>query len=85
MAFARGWNVLIISTCLGESEFATITTDEIIMHGINTYRGLQKDTAINEAKIDSRIIALTMNFGLPMGIPTIPVTTIEDKINTIAF
>ena len=85
MAFASGWNVRIISTCLGESEFATMTIEEIVMHGIRTYRGLQKDTAINEAKTDSRIIALTMNFGLPIGIPTIPVTTIEDKISTTTF
>ena len=77
--------MLIISVCLGESEFATITTNEIAMQGINAYRGLQKDTAIKDTKIDSRIIALTMNFGLPIGIPTIPVTTIDDKIRTIIF
>ena len=77
--------MLIISTCLGESEFATITNNEIAIHGIKAYRSLQKDTAIKEAKTDSRMIAFMINFGLPIGIPTIPVTTIDDKISTIIF
>ena len=75
----------MISTCRGEREFATITTVEIAIHGIKEYFILQTEMAIKDAKTDSRIIALTMNLGLPIGIPTIPVTTIDDKINTIIF
>ena len=56
-----------------------------IMHGINENFSLQNERAIKDAKMDSRIIALMMNLGLPIGMPTIPVTTIEDKINTIFF
>ena len=56
-----------------------------IMHGINENFSLQNEIAIKDAKMDSRIIALIMNLGLPIGMPTIPVTTIDDKINTIIF
>ena len=56
-----------------------------IMHGINENFSLQNERAIKDAKMDSRIIALIMNLGLPIGMPTIPVTTIDDKINTIIF
>ena len=62
-----------------------MTTRDIIMHGIKEYFALQTESAIKDMKIDSRIIALMMNFGLPIGMPTIPVTTIDDKINAIAF
>ena len=75
----------MISTCLGEREFAAMTTRDIIMQGIKEYFALQTESAIKDMKIDSRIIALMMNFGLPIGMPTIPVTTIDDKINAIAF
>lgn len=55
------------------------------MHGINENFSLQNESAIKDAKIDSRIIALMMNLGFPIGMPTIPVITIDDKINTIIF
>ena len=85
IAFPRGSNELIISMCLGEAVFPMITTIAIIMFGTSVCLNLQDDKIAKIIKADSSAMAFVTNFGLPIGIPIIPIMLIEIKITTIIF
>lgn len=69
-----------MSMCCGEIVFPVITIQEMIIHGTRVYLGLIWERIVKITKTDSRIIALTKNFGSPIGIPIMPTTHIEISV-----
>lgn len=77
--------MLIISICLGDAVFPTITITAMIMLGIITYRNRHTAMTVKTIKTDSSVIAFAKNFGFPIGMPIIPAITMELKITTMTF
>ena len=59
--------------CFGDTEFPIITINARTKLGIKTSLNLHKEIPARAMKHDSRIMAFTINFGSPIGIPIIPI------------
>jgi hypothetical protein len=75
----------MISICLGDTVFPTITMLAIMKFGMHVYLKFFAEITARTIKENSRENASTRNLGSPNGIPNAPVMLIDVRTRTTTF